>query len=136
MRIFPEDETEGLYDRLLEQIAQVMQKLEQTPEHANTPHEGELELQGLSPAEWELIQAYLRRDVQWLAGWQAAAHQQQAMAQQKFHKRRSLTGHEPMQPSSSCAQCTTGLLWLERPNVSCTQCTTEANGRPSKATRH
>lgn len=137
MRVFPEDETEGLYDRLLEQIAQVMQKLEQTPEHPNTQHEGELELQGLTHAEWELVQAYLRRDVQWLAGWQAAAYQQRMLAQQHFQKRRSLIGHELTQPSSSCAQCTTGLLWLERPEASCTQCTSETPPKhPSKATRH
>jgi predicted RNA-binding Zn-ribbon protein involved in translation (DUF1610 family) len=35
----------------------------------------ELELSGLTPAELELIRAYIQRDLPWLRGWHAAAEE-------------------------------------------------------------
>ncbi|MEN0107550.1 MAG: hypothetical protein AAGC84_14135 [Pseudomonas sp.] len=62
----------GLYERLLHRLAIALDEADSDSRWQNkTPQE--LELRGLSPAELELIRAYLDRDLHWLRGWHAAA---------------------------------------------------------------
>ncbi|WP_137888503.1 hypothetical protein [Pseudomonas sp. 2FE] len=64
----------GLYERLLQRLALALDEADSaTRLHKEPPRE--LELRGLSPAELELIRAYLDRDLHWLRGWHAAAEE-------------------------------------------------------------
>ncbi|GAB3374446.1 zinc ribbon-containing protein [Azotobacter armeniacus] len=64
----------GLYRRLIERIACALGGAEAVRWRGGQ-EPGVLELHDLSPAERALIRAYLRQDVQWLRGWQAAAEE-------------------------------------------------------------
>ena len=64
----------GLYERLLQRLAVALQGADSASSlHREVPEE--LELNGLSPAELELIHAYLEGDLHWLRGWHAAAEE-------------------------------------------------------------
>lgn len=68
------DEAGGLYERLLQRLALALDEADAaTRLHAAPPEE--LELSGLTPAELDLIRAYLDRDLNWLRGWHAAAEE-------------------------------------------------------------
>ncbi|MBA1273490.1 hypothetical protein [Stutzerimonas azotifigens] len=92
----------------------------------------ELELRGLSSAEFELIRAYLQRDSQWLSGWHAAAEEQALIARQGQRtgfrvpgRRRSAKRavEQALDPSLSCALCGTEVHWPEHPGVAvCSAC--------------
>ena len=64
---------DGLYGRLLGRLALALD----AADSARLRLEGatELELSDLTPAELELIRAYLDQDLSWLRGWQAAAEE-------------------------------------------------------------
>lgn len=116
----PKAKTKGLYDHVLQQLSQAMRQLETIDSHTET--EQELEIQGLGLAELGLIQAYLRQDAQWLAGWQAAASAQVLLGQ-----REQQTTHRPpahlARQVLSCAICSTEVLWPERPGFAvCPAC--------------
>ena len=64
----------GLYDRLLQRLALALQEADTATRLHQAPPD-ELELSGLTPAELELIHAYLDRDLNWLRGWHAAAEE-------------------------------------------------------------
>ncbi len=64
----------GLYDRLLQRLALALQEADTATRLHQAPPD-ELELSGLTPAELELIRAYLDRDLNWLRGWHAAAEE-------------------------------------------------------------
>ena len=64
----------GLYERLLQRLALALEEADTATRLHEMPPE-ELELRGLSPAELELIRAYLDRDLNWLRGWHAAAEE-------------------------------------------------------------
>ncbi|MDP3845263.1 MAG: hypothetical protein Q8R10_02430 [Pseudomonas sp.] len=67
---------EGLYGRLLQRLALALDEAESiSRKPANSSHEHELELSGLSPAELQLVRAYLDQDLSWLQGWHAAAQE-------------------------------------------------------------
>ena len=67
-----QDAQGGLYERLLHRLAVALEEADSDSRLQNKTPE-ELELRGLSPAELELIRAYLNHDLQWLRGWHAAA---------------------------------------------------------------
>jgi hypothetical protein len=69
----------GLYERLLQRLALALQEADTATRLHQAPPD-ELELSGLTPAELELIRAYLDRDLNWLRGWHAAAEQLPAAA--------------------------------------------------------
>ena len=64
----------GLYERLLQRLALALEEADTATRLHETPPD-ELELRGLTPAELELIRAYLDRDLNWLRGWHAAAEE-------------------------------------------------------------
>ena len=64
----------GLYERLLQRLALALEEAE-TASRLSQAAPLELELRGLTPAEMELIRAYLDRDLNWLRGWHAAAEE-------------------------------------------------------------
>ncbi|AJE22669.1 hypothetical protein E0E54_11220 [Azotobacter chroococcum] len=64
----------GLYRRLIERVACALAGAEGARCRGG-PEPVVLELHDLSPAERALIRAWLRRDLQWLRGWQAAAEE-------------------------------------------------------------
>lgn len=78
----------GLYERLLHRLAVALDEADSDTRWQNKSPE-ELELRGLSPAELELIRAYLDRDLHWLRGWHAAA------------KELALIEHTPIRPTKS-----------------------------------
>ncbi len=67
----------GLYERLLQRLAVALDEADNLSIVSAQPSR-ELELRGLTPAEMQLIRAYLNHDLNWLRGWHAAA---QEMAQ-------------------------------------------------------
>lgn len=64
----------GLYERLLQRLALALDEADTAGRLRDAPP-SELELRGLTPAELELIRAYLDRDLNWLRGWHAAAEE-------------------------------------------------------------
>ncbi len=62
----------GLYRRLIERVACALAEAEAV-QWRGGKKPAELALRELSPAERALIRAWVRQDVQWLRGWQAAA---------------------------------------------------------------
>lgn len=64
----------GLYERLLQRLALALEEAD-TASRLHAEPLRDLELDGLSPAELELIRAYLNRDLHWLRGWHAAAEE-------------------------------------------------------------
>ncbi len=64
----------GLYERLLQRLALALEEADTATRLHEAPPV-ELELRGLTPAELELIRAYLDRDLNWLRGWHAAAEE-------------------------------------------------------------
>lgn len=64
----------GIYERLLQRLALALDEAESIRGlSADAPCE--LELRDLTPAELQLIRAYLERDLSWLRGWHAAAEE-------------------------------------------------------------
>ncbi|AOE83408.1 hypothetical protein [Pseudomonas sp. TCU-HL1] len=68
------DSGSGLYERLLHRLALALDEAD-TAVRLRDEEPLELELKGLTPAEMELIRAYLDRDTRWLSGWHAAAEE-------------------------------------------------------------
>src|SRR5690606_2809973 len=64
----------GLYGRLLQRLALALEDARSNP-GSSGQESLELDVQGVSDAELELIRAYREGDLQWLRGWQAAAHE-------------------------------------------------------------
>ncbi|MBC9249272.1 hypothetical protein A9179_03170 [Pseudomonas alcaligenes] len=75
------EEGGGLYERLLQRLALALDEADTATRLQATPPV-ELELRGLTPAELELIKAYLDRDLHWLRGWHAAAEELALIEQQ------------------------------------------------------
>ncbi|MDO8696463.1 MAG: hypothetical protein Q7J74_05065 [Pseudomonas sp.] len=65
---------EGLYGRLLQRLALALDEAD-SASRKPVDTSRELELSGLSPAELQLVRAYLDQDLSWLQGWHAAAQE-------------------------------------------------------------
>lgn len=70
----------GLYERLLSRLALALEEADTATSLRRQPPE-ELELRGLTPAELQLIRAYLDQDLNWLRGWHAAAEELASLEQ-------------------------------------------------------
>ncbi|TBU90083.1 hypothetical protein [Stutzerimonas kirkiae] len=99
---------EGLYERVLQRLATALQDAgdEGTDER-------ELEIHGLTPAEFELIRAYLHRDSQWLSGWHAAAREQAQQAHSFALKKLAMP--LAVQQTLTCALCNSDVRWPVSP---------------------
>src|SRR5690606_9447500 len=73
----PKADQGSLYGRVLQRLTVALEEAERNANGA-----AELEVRGLTPAEFELIRAYLHQDAQWLSGWHAAAEEQAQLARQ------------------------------------------------------
>ena len=64
----------GPYGHLLQRLALALEEADNAAQlRSEVP--AELELSGLTPAELQLIRAYIKRDLPWLRGWHAAAEE-------------------------------------------------------------
>ncbi|MBK3760106.1 hypothetical protein [Stutzerimonas frequens] len=115
-----QSEDSSLYARVLQRLSSALQEAERGGSGAA----GELEVGGLTPAEFELIRAYLQRDSQWLSGWHAAAEEQAHLTRQAMRpavrgggrqRHGARLRHAPLhlQQSLSCALCNTKVTWPE-----------------------
>lgn len=114
----PQAEDSNLYARVLQRLSLALQEAERSSSHG-----GELEVRGLTPAEFELIRAYLQRDSQWLSGWHAAAEEQAHLSRQALRPgvrgasrpRHNGRKHAPLalKQALSCALCDTEVPWPE-----------------------
>lgn len=127
------DSGNGLYERLLHRLALALDEADTAVRlRDEEPHE--LELKGLTPAEMELIRAYLDRDMRWLRGWQAAAEELAAI---EALPRRTPLGDagssktfalksKPMfkrRQQLCCAMCGTPAIWQRGQGVqACMSC--------------
>lgn len=111
-------ERSGLYERLLQRLALALEEAD-TASRLHAEPRRELELDGLSPAEVELIHAYLNRDLHWLRGWHAAAEelaliQRQPLRGVKPAASRRVGKVKPMmkrRQALCCALCGTSVSW-------------------------
>lgn len=118
-----------LYERLLQRLALALDEAE-TASALRTGTAGELELQGLSGAEMELVQAYLNRDMSWLRGWHAAAEELALLQQQSRRSSKLVQAHAYGKPRQMirryplyCALCgTSANLQSYRGVMACQAC--------------
>ena len=113
----------GLYERLLQRLALALQEADTATRLHQAPPD-ELELSGLTPAELELIHAYLDRDLNWLRGWHAAAEE---LAQLERQQLPPLPGRRPAAPLDGrgqlcCALCGAVLPEARTAMQACAQC--------------
>ncbi|MBH3338088.1 hypothetical protein I5L51_03050 [Pseudomonas mendocina] len=108
----------GLYERLLQRLALALEEAD-TASRLHAEPLRELELDGLSPAELELIRAYLNRDLHWLRGWHAAAEelaliQRQPLRSAKSAGSKAMGKLKPLmkrRQALCCALCGTPVSW-------------------------
>ena len=108
-----------LYERLLQRLALALDEAE-TASRLHAEPLRELELNGLSPAELELIRAYLNRDLHWLRGWHAAAEELALIQRQPLRTGKHAGAHAQHKPKPPlkrrqalcCALCGTPMNWL------------------------
>jgi hypothetical protein len=126
----------GLYGRLLQRLALALDEADSASRLSAEPAR-ELELSDLSPAELQLVRAYLDQDMSWLQGWHAAA-QELALLEQQSAKtakpvRKSIgalhkapTRVNPLlkrRQQLCCALCGTAAIWLRGQGVqACSAC--------------
>lgn len=112
-----------LYERLLQRLALALDEADSLSVVSAQPPR-ELELRGLTPAEMQLIRAYLNHDVDWLRGWHAAAQEIAQIEQLPSSQDVSRTGRKarPVLPAKAkgslkgrlqlcCALCGTLAGW-------------------------
>ena len=129
--------SEGLYGRLLQRLALALDEADSVSRKpAGSAHEHELELSGLSPAELQLVRAYLDQDLSWLQGWHAAAQELALLERQSVTVAKP--GRNSVKPLSKtsrlnpllkrrqqlcCALCGTAADWLHGQGVqACGSC--------------
>jgi len=123
----------NLYGRVLQRLTLALEEAERRAGDENGAT-AELEVGGLTPAEFDLIRAYLQQDSQWLSGWHAAAEEQAQLDRQAARPalRNVLRQHSgkrckqsPPAPQQSmvCALCGTSVHWPEGAGpVACSAC--------------
>lgn len=103
----------GLYERLLQRLSLALEAAETAHRLHAEPLE-ELQLDGLSPAELELIRAYLEHDLNWLQGWHAAAEELALIQRQPLRANRPVSKVKPRlkrRQALCCALCGTPVSW-------------------------
>jgi hypothetical protein len=127
------DSGNGLYERLLHRLALALDEAD-TAVRLRDEEPLELELKGLTPAEMELIRAYLDRDMRWLRGWHAAAEELaaiEAFPRRSARPERSPAATAVLKPKRlfkhrqqlCCAMCGTPAVWCRGQGVqACMSC--------------
>ena len=118
----------GLYERLVQRLALALEEAD-TASRLHAEPLRELELDGLSPAELDLIRAYLNRDLHWLRGWHAAAEelaliQRQPIRMGKGASARPVAKAKPLlkrRQALCCALCGTPVTWQRGQNAQACQ---------------
>lgn len=130
-----QDRADDPYERVLQRVSQALERCEQVPDML------ELEVSGLTRAELGLIQAWLRRDAQWLSGWHAALEEQAAL--ERRAQRASWRGDLRLRRSArrallSCALCGHAVPWPDSDALmACPSCGSHVlRARQSAHTRH
>lgn len=119
----PQSDDGSVYARVLQRLSSALQEAERGSS-GEPGAAGELEVRGLTPAEFELIRAYLQRDSQWLSGWHAAAEEQAHLTRQALRptarggcrqRNGSRARHAPLalKQTLSCALCNAEVSWPE-----------------------
>ncbi|WP_044872289.1 hypothetical protein [Pseudomonas sp. LFM046] len=123
----------GLYERLLHRLALALDEAD-TAVRLRDEEPLELELKGLTPAEMELIRAYLDKDMRWLRGWHAAAEELAAIKElprSPLRSERTSAQPLPLKPKPPfkrrqqlcCAMCGTPAIWQRGQGVqACMSC--------------
>jgi DNA-directed RNA polymerase subunit RPC12/RpoP len=123
----------NLYGRVLQRLTMALEEAERTAD-GKAGAMGELEVGGLTPAEFDLIRAYLQQDSQWLSGWHAAAEEQAQLVRQatrpalrnvlRHHSSKRCKQSPPaLQQSMTCALCGASVHWPEGAGViACSAC--------------
>lgn len=117
-----------LYERLLQRLALALDEAE-TASRLHAEPLRELELDGLSPAELELIRAYLNRDLHWLRGWHAAAEELALIQRQPVRVGKNASARPPTKAKPllkrrqtlCCALCGTPVSWQRGQNAQACQ---------------
>jgi ribosomal protein L37AE/L43A len=126
----------GLYGRLLQRLAVALDGADSASRQTvEATHE--LELSGLSPAELQLVRAYLDQDMSWLQGWHAAAQELALLEQQSAKTAKSVRSSirplhrvpprvNPLlkrRQQLCCALCGTAAIWPHGQGVpACSAC--------------
>ncbi len=122
----------NLYGRVLQRLTSALEEAERGSDNGSTT--AELEVGGLTPAEFDLIRAYLKQDSQWLSGWHAAAEEQAQLVRQATRPAlRNVLRHHPgkrckqsppaLQQAMTCALCGASVHWPEGAGaVACSAC--------------
>lgn len=123
----------NLYGRVLQRLTVALEEAERSA--GGKPGGAiELEVGGLTPAEFDLIRAYLQQDSQWLSGWHAAAEEQAQLDRQaarpalrnvlRHHSGKRCKQSPPaLQQSMTCALCGAAAHWPEGAGVvACSAC--------------
>lgn len=123
----------NLYGRVLQRLTSALEEAERSPDDG-AGGATELEVDGLTPAEFDLIRAYLQQDSQWLSGWHAAAEEQAQLVRQatrpalrnmlRHHSGKRCKQSPPaLQQAMSCALCGASVHWPEGAGaVACSAC--------------
>jgi hypothetical protein len=126
----------GLYSRLLQRLALALDEADSVS-HLPADPAHELELSGLSPAELQLVRAYLDQDLRWLQGWHAAAQELALLERQSAPVvKPGRSSIKPLHKASArlnpllkrrqqlcCALCGTSASWLHGQGVqACGSC--------------
>lgn len=125
----PQVDEGNLYGRVLQRLTSALEEAERRDDDA-----ADLEVRGLTAAEYELIRAYLQQDSQWLSGWHAAAEEQAQLARNASRPalRGALRQHPlkrprqmpfSLQQTLSCALCGGAVHWPKGPGpAACNAC--------------
>ncbi len=123
----------NLYGRVLQRLTVALEEAERSA-GGKPGGATELEVGGLTPAEFDLIRAYLQQDSQWLSGWHAAAEEQAQLDRQaarpalrnvlRHHSGKRCKQSPPaLQQSMTCALCGAAAHWPEGAGVvACSAC--------------
>jgi len=114
----------GLYERLLQRLALALDEAD-TAARLRDEQPCELELSGLTPAELDLIRAYLDRDLHWLCGWHAAAEELALIEQQPVRPGRLSRTNNNKAPSKPPVKLKP--LFKGRQQLCCALCGTAAH---------
>lgn len=136
----------NLYGRVLRRLSLALEQAERDGS-AGVGEAGELEVDGLTPAECELIRAYLSGDERWLSGWHAAAQEHARLSRprpktvvrgvpEKRSAPREAQNRFALRQSLNCALCQAEVHWPEGAGPACCEACGSQLLRARRLRRH